>query len=216
MLRPLYCQQYSPLPCSRVGPLLLLALHWWNRVLDLRLEQSVPIQPGTGGVAELFCDARGVPAHIGAVLVLNGKMYYTDWAPPEEVLKQFSDRGDNQIMGSEIVAAVVGIATFARLCSGRCLRVWSDNTGAEGSLRKKGAERTDHNLLVHAAWLLAAQANVGLWIERVGTKDNVADDPSRQDFRLLQSAGAKYVRPELPEELWELEAWIRTSMNSFA
>ena len=117
-------------------------------------------------------------------------------------------------MGGEIIAVVVGLATFAGRCAGKCIRVWSDNTGAEGSLRKRGAKSSDHNLLVHAVRLLAAQANVRVWIERVGTKDNIADDPSRQDYELLERAGATYCSPTLPDEPWEPPAWITKSMES--
>ena len=37
----------------------------------------------------------------------------------------------------------------------------------------------DQNCLIHAMWKQLAVLNVSVWVERVPTKDNIADDPSR-------------------------------------
>ena len=209
MLRPLFCQQYAPLPRGRVGPLLQLALQWWELALELPLQQQVPVRPDGREVVELFCDARGTPPRIGAVLVDRAEMTYTDWEPPLEVVQALHGRKDEQIMAMELIAIVVGLATFMERCRGRCIRVWTDNAGGEGALRKKAAKQSDHNALVHAVWLMAARNNVGLWIERVGTKDNIADDPSRGEYKLLELMGAKYSPPTVPDELWEPHTWMQ-------
>ena len=47
-----------------------------------------------------------------------------------------------------------------------------------------------------------------LFIERVGTKDNVADLPSREERTLLRKWGAEEVAPELPHDAWDLKQWI--------
>jgi hypothetical protein len=47
-----------------------------------------------------------------------------------------------------------------------------------------------------------------LFIERVGTKDNVADLPSREERTLLRKWGAEEVAPELPHDAWNLKQWI--------
>ena len=44
----------------------------------------------------------------------------------------------------------------------------------------KGAARTyDHSLIVHALWKRFVELGLNVWIERVPTKDNIADNPSR-------------------------------------
>ena len=58
MLRPVFAQQYAPLPKGRVGPPLKLAMQWWLEVSKCQRSQLVPWRPCTATV-ELFCDAMG-------------------------------------------------------------------------------------------------------------------------------------------------------------
>ena len=64
-----------------------------------------------------------------------------------------------------------------------------------------------HAQLVHAQWTHAAEHGMSLWVERVSTDDNIADLPSRNEFQVLEQAGAQYVVPVLREQYWELETW---------
>ena len=45
MLRPLFAQQYASLPQGRIGPMLRLAMQWWQEVLKQRRCQTVPWAP---------------------------------------------------------------------------------------------------------------------------------------------------------------------------
>ena len=82
--------------------------------------------------AELFCDARGSPARVAAVLFIDCKVLYTDWAPHTAALDTFLQRNDDQIMGQELMAIPVGLSTFANLLAWRSVRVWTDNVGGGG------------------------------------------------------------------------------------
>ena len=62
-------------------------------------------------------------------------------------------------------------------------------------------------MLVHAVWLMAAKHGVGLWVDRVGTHDNISELPSREQYGLLAHLGAQWVQPQLPSELEEPRAW---------
>ena len=57
-------------------------------------------------------------------------------------------------------------------------------------------------------WLFAVQHNVGLWIERVPSEYNIADDPSREEYTALVEWGAVYVEPVLADELWHPQGWL--------
>jgi hypothetical protein len=206
MVRPLYAQQYKPLPRGRVGPMLRLALTWWSHVFKEGLLTSASIRQQRP-VVDLFCDARGSPARVAAVLVKGHKVSYTDWAPPADLLRTFQAREDNQIMGQELLAIVVGLSTFAAELRGCAVRVWTDNAGGEGALRKGGSKASDHNLLIHATWLLAARGGFGMYIYRVPTKDNIADSPSREEYTLLEAMGADWRRPWLPNAFWQPASW---------
>jgi len=58
--------------------------------------------------------------------------------------------------------------------------IWSDNSGAEATTRKATAKAFDHLCLVHGIWLRAAELRTEIFVKRVPTKVNVADDPSRE------------------------------------
>ena len=100
----------------------------------------------------MLVDARSTPARCAAVLVKGAKILYTDGAPSEGIMKQFTKRGDGQIMTLEILAIAVGLSTFAEEIMGERLFIYSDNVGAEGAVREGKAKRWDHAKLVHSIW----------------------------------------------------------------
>ena len=59
-------------------------------------------------------------------------------APTEAMETKFlrKDAGDKNILAVELLSIVLGISTFLTYLRGKCVQIWSDNTGAEGSLRK--------------------------------------------------------------------------------
>ena len=73
--------------------------------------------------------------------------------------------------------------------------VYCDNVAAEHNVRKGSAKTFDHTCLVHAIWTHAMKQNLGLHVVRVPTKENPADDPSREDYALMERIGAVRVRP---------------------
>jgi len=156
MIRPFFAQQYSPLPSGKIGPLLDLALRWWTKVLESDICQEVRVYEPSR-VVDLFCDARGTPPRVAAVIIAGDSIRYTDWEPPASLLETFKPRKDEQIMGQELLAIAVGLCTFLPQLEGCCVRVWTDNAGGEGALRKGATKASDHNLIVHAVWLLAAR-----------------------------------------------------------
>ena len=58
-------------------------------------------------------------------------MFHTDFEPPEDLLKKFRSRKDNQILGLELLAIALGLSSFRSMVEKRRVVVWSDNTGAE-------------------------------------------------------------------------------------
>ncbi len=54
------------------------------------------------------------------------------------------------------------------------------NVGASSAHVTAGSAKVfDHACLVHGLWTTMARLHCGSWIERVPTKDNIADLPSR-------------------------------------
>ena len=65
---------------------------------------------------------------------------------------------------------------------------------------KGSAKSWDHAVLIHDIWSLALCNHTAVWIERVGTDDNVSDLPSREEHKLLEEIGdgAEWRPPLLP------------------
>lgn len=205
MLRPLFAQEHN-----RYGTLskhLRLALEWWLDILGSELRQRTPWFPSERRTVQLFVDASGAPAHLGAVILVDGELEYTDWRVPQKLLEIFTSRRNNQIQGLEMLAAALGLSTFSKHCESRTTRLWSDNVSAEYSIKKGSARSFDHSTIAHCIWKQAAQLHTELWISRVPSKENIADLPSRQQFELLNNLGAKWVSPKLADDYWQPDSW---------
>ena len=202
MIRPILQQAYAPLKHGRVGRELRLALLFWLHVLEHNLTQAHVLEAEPQRF-ELFTDARGMPPHLGAVLVPAGsataRWLWTDCSVPSEVLATFSHRADDQIVGLELLGVLLGLASFAQQLRGQNVRIWCDNVAGECILRRGSAKKSDHNRLAHWVWRFAYDSGIGLDIQRVASDDNVADEPSRECYSLLDQIGAERVRPVLPE-----------------
>ena len=84
---------------------------------------------------------------------------------------------------------------------GRNVHIFSDNTSAEHNTSKGRAKSFDHTMMIHSIWCayafhmstyaisiyltswfdrsLALEESMGLYVSRVASKENIADDPSR-------------------------------------
>ena len=202
MVRPFFASAFAPLGGARAGPALLSACHWWLVVLRSGISEAIPLRISSREPVILLTDARGLPAHTGAVLYADGHKFYTALAPPASATSWFSKRADNQIMGLEIFAVVVALSTFWVHLQGRSVIVFVDNTGGEHALLRGSAKSSDHNALVHGIWTAALLGNIGLWFERVSSRENIADLPSREEYELLKQLGATWVEPSIDETVW--------------
>ena len=88
-------------------------------------------------------------------------------------------------------------------------RIWIDNTAGEAALGKGAAKADDHNMLSHALWLHAAKEHIGIQFERVESKQNISDDPSRLDWTIMEALEAKWVAPVQPTILWQPKDWVK-------
>ena len=156
----------------------------------------------------MLSDARGHPARVAAVLFIDGRIVFTDVAPPEPLLRLFRERRDNQIGGLEVLSIALGLATFEPLLSGRCVNIFSDNTGSEWAVRSGAAKQFDHTCLVHSIWRMALGANCNMHVQRVASEDNIADLPSRESYSLLYRLGAEWIPPVMDVASFDPSAWL--------
>ena len=215
MMRPIYAHMRTT--SGRVGQRLATSLEWWLNVLSARQHELWQWKQAARDVVELFCDARGEPGRLAAVLAVDGVIWYTDMATPGVLLSCLSPRGDNQIMAQEQMAVLLALHTFREQVSGKMVRVWIDNTGAEHALRNGTARAADHNVIVAATWKAALTFGCSLWVERVPTDENIADLPSREEYRCLEALDALYLAPGLPYDALAalmMEKWQMLCVHS--
>ena len=64
--------------------------------------------------------------------------------------------------------------------------VWYvDNTAAEGALKKGYSGSRFMTAIVAEFWDICIRNNIAVWIDRVPSKENIADAPSRGDIKYL-------------------------------
>ena len=56
-------------------------------------------------------------------------------------------------------------------------------------MRLSGCRAFDHTCIVHSIWTMLWKMGTGAYVVRVPTKDNLADDPSRERYGLLKRMG---------------------------
>ena len=93
-------------------PELERSLRWWEDVLQRGLCERRQWKQEQRQPVNLFCDASGFPAYLGAVVMVDDKCYYTHLAPSSELMSMFRRRRDNQIMGLELLSISLGLCTF--------------------------------------------------------------------------------------------------------
>eukprot|EP00973_Karenia_brevis_P056921 7917739-Karenia_brevis.AAC.1 len=117
MLRPIFDQ------CSRrdgkINCELLDALKWWVQAFELGISGLRDCEDNTSDPVHIFADASGDPMHLGAVLAVDGTLYWTHARPPRAILEKFKSRKDSQIMGLELLAISLAFSTFEEFLVGR-------------------------------------------------------------------------------------------------
>ena len=126
------------------------------------------------------------------------------------------------------------MSTFSHKIKHRNVHVHSDNTGAEHSVAKGRAKAFDQTCLVHGIWCampvcwlcapsprhlwvlacrtMALELECGLFVSRVASKENIADDPSRERYSLVKGMGMKFVRPMLHKRFEDAQGWDALSL----
>jgi hypothetical protein len=110
-------------------------------------------------------------------------------------------------MALELLAVAVGVCTFADRIANKKVRILSGNTGSESTLRKGSSREFDYACISHGVWCALAKLSCEAWIDRVPTKENWADLPSRESRELLFGMGGAQCHGVLWPEFYEPAAW---------
>ena len=187
----------------KLDPMLHGALVWLIEVLlrapdrELQLDESLDdlILLYTDGSSE---EKRDPPHGIGCVLVdlRDNTMEYTMAAVPPEVVEAWLPR-KNYIGLVELFAGPVALDTWSAKLANRHVIHFVDNNGALVALVKGYSKVGDCIKIASDYWLRAASHRVFTYVDRVESKSNLSDGPSRFDVKLVESLGAKFIEPNL-------------------
>jgi hypothetical protein len=95
----------------------------------------------------------------------------------------------------EIFAGPVALDTWASLLQDAQVLHFVDNDSATACLVKGYSPQVDSCKLVGDYWLRAAKLKMSGYIDRVESKSNVADGPSRLDLEFVLRLGALFTPP---------------------
>ena len=135
--------------------------------------------------------------YVGAVLIFpGGKMLFTHCQVPDEVVKQWLPK--KQMIGQvELFAGAVALATWATELAEQAIIHFIDNDSSLAALVKGYSPKQDSARIVGDYWLLAAKHRLFIYADRVESKSNISDGPSRRDESLMRALGASFSPPDV-------------------
>ena len=182
-------------PQLRASLLLMLRFLEHSPSRELRLNHSNPILLDT--------DASDVPGRtpqrlVGSVLYdpIDNALLYSSWAVSQALVDRWIPKKTfmNQL---ELLAAPVAFTTWQDRLTNRSILLWVDNDGAASSLVKGYSPKGDSAEIVGEFWILVASMKSHVYIDRVESKSNIADGPSRDDYSLLRALHGTWCSPKL-------------------
>ena len=197
----------SRIAANRVGKLTeddRAALRFWPAYLAEARPRTVkmnckvaPVILFTDGAEEEDGDSAGTPrVGVGAVLLdrHRGKFEFFGGQAPRDVVEAWRLNGSRKVIHqAELWPVVLALELWAGTLKGRRVIVLVDNDGARGALVKCTTTNLASARLVNQFWSVAAQHEVYPWVDRVPTRSNCADGPSRGGSRWLVKAGYEQV-----------------------
>ena len=137
-------------------------------------------------------------ASVGAVLVdpVNSIFEYFGKKLATGLTDKWRLTGKDQIIcQAELLAIPIAFTTWANVLADRDILVFIDNDPAREALIRGSSISEDSARYVDGCRLLCAANGTAPWYARVASPSNLADLPSRGDFRLLDASGATRVEP---------------------
>eukprot|EP00435_Cladocopium_sp_Y103_P075041 s103_g53.t1 len=144
---------------------------------------------------------------VGAILIdaSGAGLKYFGLRLPSEVTSVWAGDGRKQLVfEAEILPYLLALACWGDILSGRHVLVFIDNDGARHSWIRGGADSVHALRMIHKGTLVETRMEVCPYFCRVPTMSNIADGPSRLDFR-------PDVAPRIVPRLFEKNEWRRFS-----
>ena len=178
-------RQYSTNPDHTLNEELKVALNLMVHIVTVSKDRTCTL--GTPSPpAILYTDASDVPHRdprfgIGGVLILQHPAFSVEYfsaAVPQDVVDSWHPRAT--YMGQlEALAAPISLQTWAHKLAGQRIIHFIDNDAVASSLVRGYSAKIDSAWIISEYWSLAASHSIDPYIDRVESKSNLADGPSR-------------------------------------
>ena len=214
-LAGLRVRQYQCAPPFNLPPWLRASLVWLRDLLGVCPPRTVPLgvsahppvliyTDGAARMGDMWLSPGAVSDEdlsslgVGAVMwdPLGRSLEFCRSAIPRAEVSRWLPR-KQPIMLVELFAAPMALETWAETVRGRNVLLYVDNNSALSALVKGYTPKVDSAKIVSQFWLTAARVRCGIWAERVESKSNIADGPSRGDVTLMRQMVAKETRARL-------------------
>ena len=173
---------------------LRVVVDWVRRFLDEAHERVVPRTDPLGGPETVVWTEAESTGNVGVACseVGSGYLSAVESAVPRKWRRRF-DRRAIQINAYEIAAVLGPWGSLGETLRGRRVVFFIDSTAAMGSILRGHHRRSDLNLLVGTIWRELGRLQIHAHFERVPSKSNIADGPSRGDRKLLKDLEAEWL-----------------------
>jgi hypothetical protein len=207
-IKAIHCQIHSPTPGFRVSQWLRRSSQWWIEYL-----RTSPVVWRKLGDQERhhvisWSDGAGRTKRVGCVVRLAcGAWEWTAWTLPQTLIEAFLERRDNYIAMVELVSLIITFATWQQQLKGQLWSHYLDSVVAMGAVNNGSTNpmtARDANNLVGRLWMALAKAGTGFFLNRVESKANPADEPSRDQEKLVGELGANFRASVVPDWLWTI------------
>ena len=150
--------------------------------------------------AILYTDASDVPGRdprfgLGGVLILQEpdfRIEFFSTSVPQAIVDSWFSR--STYMGQlEALACPVALTVWKSLLHNHKLIHWIDNDAVAASIVRGYSPKQDSTWIISEYWSLAAEFGIDVYIDRVESKSNLSDGPSRFDVSSLVAMGAVQV-----------------------
>jgi hypothetical protein len=192
----------QPAVATSLTPAIRASLSLMKAFMATAPPRKLPLNLAQLGQSVLYTDASDVPGRAAGRYMIGGVLFsprlaapeFFFAAVPEEVVAQWLPK-KTQIGQLELFAGPVALDTWAECLHHTCLFHWIDNDSATASIIKGYSARPDSVKIVGDYWLRAARQELFIYADRVPSKSNIADGPSRFDFAEVSRLGCIQRQP---------------------
>ena len=92
---------------------------------------------------------------------------------------------------AELQPVLVAVQMWGEALRGRRIIIFVDNEAARAALVKGDSRNKASAAIVASTWEQVAEVDLYPWIDRVPTRSNLADGPSRGDWSLAEQLGVR-------------------------